>query len=594
MKHFLTILALMFATVATYGYTDLVTPGYQPNGSNFMKEGVTVDWSTQKIVALIDVTNCTDDNENLLSLGYNISQYYRDSNYKFHIYYKTSVPDMTIAYNGSGENYLQEHKGITDKLIRIEISKANGVTVNGVSWNKSGETYNSETTYKDFFNQSSIQVGSEQDASHATYKYVRVQGLNEFVTPTITVGTLPGTTALGSNPDGYKPAGSTFTTSNVSIDWSKQKLVASIDVTNCTGQNENILSVGKNISSYTDNDGIRFHLYYTATTTPRDMTIAYNASSETYLKEHKSITDKTLLIEISKANGITVNGVSWNKVTSDFDTAYDAFFKLGTYEVGSTQGASGTETNASRDRSHATYNYIRVVDIDTQMSSEDLTFAETETESNAKTTLSEKNNTMLTSVTLTRTLTADEWNTFCVPFNITDISAFGAVKEFDSVSGSTMLFKDATSIVAGKPYLVKPKTSYIENPKFVYPTITSDTPDANVSNDNTYNFVGVYGTHTFTDDASTSYILVSGGSLVNPTANTTMNGMRAYFTYTKAGGVAPRVAIDGVETALTEVVGSEEITDGRIYNLRGMYVGNDESRLAKGIYIKNGKKVVLN
>ena len=587
MKKILTILALMVATVTAYGYTNVLTPGYQPAGATFSNT-VSIDWTTQKLVASIDVTNSTGSNELLLSVGQNISDYNNSTGARFHLYLEvgSSSTTMTLCYSdGVGYSNLQDKKTITAKELLIEISKEKGFTINGESWNSATSDF--ATAYSTLFNLSSIEVGSlegssrgkDYDRSHATYNYVRVQGLDEDITsntPTITVGSLPGTTAL-NNSDGWNAGGNSFT-KTVTIDWNKQKLVASIDLTTCDGTSENILSVGQSISSWATSNA-RIHLYYTRSGTKLNFWYQDENGSNRMCAQDYVFSGDVFNIEISKANGLMVNGTNLNINNIDLSKLWT----ITSLEVGSQEGNT---------RSKATYNYVRVVDIN---ECNDVTLAETTTDTDYATLATTYKDKTQASLTLTRTLTADAWNTFCVPFNITDISAFGTVKEFSSVSGSTMIFKDASTIEAGKPYLVKPAGSNIKNPKFVYATITSDTPETNVSNNSTYNFVGVYGQHTFTsDDASTSYILVSGGSLVNPTANTTMNGMRAYFTYTKSGSVAPRVLIDGVETALTEVVGSEEVSDGRIYNLRGMYVGNDESRLAKGIYIKNGKKVVLN
>ena len=592
MKHFLTILALMFATIAAYGDTVegtvVVDDGYKPAGTVFTKTA-TIDWDKQKFVASIDVSGCTGTKENILSVGGAIATWGSNN---IHFYYTRSGSGGTINMyvRGTGTDFGITDQSVSGDVLLIEISKENGITVNGDGTNFNNSSTDFNSLYSTLFGLTSIQVGSEDTGaarSTATYNYVRIQNLTEetpSVTPTITAGTLPGTTMITDGAETYTGDGSSAFTWSASIDWSTQKFVASIDVTNC-GSNENILSLGKSVDDWDGN----IHFFYTHTGTT--MNIYAQAVGSTYSYGSASVPGDVLLIELSKDNGLTVNGTAFNNGSTDYSTLFSEIF--GSSSTATIKAGCRSDNGASKSK--ATYNYVRVVDKDVTMPSENVTFAETETESNAHTTLSEKNNTMLTSVTLTRTLTADAWNTFCVPFNITDISAFGAVKEFDSVNGSTMVFKDASTIEAGKPYLVKPAGSNIKNPKFVYATITSDTPETNVSNNSTYNFVGVYGQHTFTsDDASNSYILVSGGSLVNPKENTTMNGMRAYFTYTKTGSVAPRVLIDGVETALTEVVGSEEVSDGRIYNLRGMYVGNDESRLAKGIYIKNGKKVVLN
>jgi hypothetical protein len=181
-----------------------------------------------------------------------------------------------------------------------------------------------------------------------------------------------------------------------------------------------------------------------------------------------------------------------------------------------------------------------------------------------------------------------------VPFSVPDISGLGdvVVKKYKSVNGTTMYFETVKSIEAGEPYIIKPNGSDIVNPIFKNATISKKS--AKTEGTGNYSIVGVYSQKTFeTNEVANSYILVSSGDLVNPTAGSTMKGMRAYFTFATTQTAAPRVVIDGVETALTEVVSSEAVSDGRIYNLRGMYVGNDASRLAKGVYIMNGKKVVL-
>ena len=202
---------------------------------------------------------------------------------------------------------------------------------------------------------------------------------------------------------------------------------------------------------------------------------------------------------------------------------------------------------------------------------------------------------------VSRTMTQSKWNTFCLPFTVSEsefknLSQHAKIKAFKSVEGTTMYLEDATSIEARKPYLVMPTDAYFAMYVTSYTKATmgsSTTPSTSVGSDD-YKFIGVYSPKTFSEsEAAKSLILVSDGKLVNPVKETTMKGLRAYFTYTGKSEVAPRLVIDGVETALTEVVSNEEVSDGRIYNMRGMYVGNDASRLAKGIYIMNGKKVVL-
>lgn len=201
-------------------------------------------------------------------------------------------------------------------------------------------------------------------------------------------------------------------------------------------------------------------------------------------------------------------------------------------------------------------------------------------------------------VSLKRTLVADKWNTFCVPFDLDDTSAFFEgveIKEYDDqkgVEGNTMYFKKVNAIVAGQPCLVKPKTDIV-NPVFENVRIKADAPQSVGSAD--YKFVGVFCPLTFDDGMSRkSLFLSSDGSLIYPDSGTTMRGMRAYFSFPgEMQSNIAKIVIDSDETAISDVVTDDNTSDSGIFNLNGAYVGNDESKLGKGIYIKNRKKVVV-
>lgn len=201
-------------------------------------------------------------------------------------------------------------------------------------------------------------------------------------------------------------------------------------------------------------------------------------------------------------------------------------------------------------------------------------------------------------VSLKRTLVADKWNTFCVPFDLDDTSAFFEgveIKEYDDqkgVEGNTMYFKKVNAIVAGQPYLVKPKTDIV-NPVFENVRIKTDVPQSVGSAD--YKFVGVFNPLTFDDGMSRkSLFLSSDGSLIYPDSGTTMRGIRAYFSFPgEMQSNIAKIVIDSDETVISDVVTDDNTSDSGIFNLNGAYVGKDESKFGKGIYIKNRKKVVV-
>ena len=204
------------------------------------------------------------------------------------------------------------------------------------------------------------------------------------------------------------------------------------------------------------------------------------------------------------------------------------------------------------------------------------------------------NNGLQTSVKLSRKLLANQWNTFCVPFDIdiadSKINGIEAsVMEYDHTTGNTMEFKEATKIVAGKAYLVKPSAD-ITDLRFDNVTIKKDDPT--VSGDaNGYSFVGIYNPKTFSgNDQERVLILASEAKFMRVNNGQRMKGMRAYFTIpagTKAEAV--RLMINNRPTALTEITTTPS-TSEKIFYIDGTYAGSDIKNVKKGLVIKGGKK----
>ena len=190
----------------------------------------------------------------------------------------------------------------------------------------------------------------------------------------------PDVPGIKVGEDGYQPAGEKFAW-NTAIDWNTQKLVASINVAGCTGENEGILSVGDAIDAWF---GTHFHLYYTRSN--NTLQVNYLDATGNPIRKDVEVTGDELLIEISKAAGITVNGESVNylnesgELTEDF-TVYNALWALTEISVGSQEG---------NGRSNATYNYVRIQEVPvTVTESESFTDDLTVTEPSTKTKTSE-------------------------------------------------------------------------------------------------------------------------------------------------------------------------------------------------------------
>ena len=212
-------------------------------------------------------------------------------------------------------------------------------------------------------------------------------------------------------------------------------------------------------------------------------------------------------------------------------------------------------------------------------------------------TLDEKlNNTISEEKSVTvktvRTLVANKWNTFCVPFDteIDGTALEGAtVKTIGTVVGNVINLVDATKIEAGVPYLVKPTTGNIENPTFKGVTISVTTPVEKGNTD--YKFVGTYSPKKITEgEFGKIWGVTAEGKLAKINEGTTMKGLRAYFVF-PTNAAAAKLNFDGETTGINNIETNAAV-NGKVYNLNGQYVGNSLNGLKKGIYVVNGKKVI--
>lgn len=201
-------------------------------------------------------------------------------------------------------------------------------------------------------------------------------------------------------------------------------------------------------------------------------------------------------------------------------------------------------------------------------------------------------------VQLKRSLSPTQWNTFCVPFTISEdmiAEKFGVgtqVRTFGSMNGNVMNFTAATTIEAGKPYIVKP-TKEVVDPIFTGVNIVASDPVK--SGADGFFMQGTYGAKTDLTTDGTNLFLGDGNKFYKPAAGSTkMKGMRAFFIVPQGTNFAAlRANIDGATTAIDELTTVvEQPTDNRIYNLQGQFVGTSFEGL-HGVYVQNGKKVLV-
>ena len=147
------------------------------DGTNF-NWSIPVDWNTQKIVMSISTATCTTGCEHIIGLGTDGTSWGGN----LHMY-RTSNDQQLQCYFGAGA--INTGKFPEGNPIKVEISKANGLVVDGT-------TRITAAQLADLFAMSTVVMGTGEGSnilSHATYNYVKVvdKDWTEPTEPEVTV-----------------------------------------------------------------------------------------------------------------------------------------------------------------------------------------------------------------------------------------------------------------------------------------------------------------------------------------------------------------------------------------------------------------------
>ena len=215
-----------------------------------------------------------------------------------------------------------------------------------------------------------------------------------------------------------------------------------------------------------------------------------------------------------------------------------------------------------------------------------------------------------------RTLYADgSWNTLCLPFSLSAADTYTNLgsctlktlgsSDYDSATGTlTLNFIDATTIEAGKPYLIKWASGGGNRTNPSFSGVTINYVDAAVKTDNV-TFQGSFSPVSLAANDKTVLYLGSDNKLYYPTADMTVGSCRAVFRLKDitagdlaSGANARRFVVnfgDGEKTTgIISIDNGQLIIDNSMdawYTLDGRRLTGKPT--AKGLYINNGRKVVI-
>lgn len=202
---------------------------------------------------------------------------------------------------------------------------------------------------------------------------------------------------------------------------------------------------------------------------------------------------------------------------------------------------------------------------------------------------------------LKRSFVADDtWYTICLPFNVAQkqlVEVFGGEKvelrTFDHMEGMVMYFKSVENLEAGVPYLIKPNKN-LDNLLFENVKIDMAAhPDLQVGADG-YFMKGTYQATELNPDG-TNLFLGDNNTFFRPSENDhRMKGTRVYFIIPrKAVGKVLSYDTETIVDGIVDVEVNSQSNSQKVYNINGVYVGDNLQNLTPGVYIVDGKKVVV-
>lgn len=188
--------------------------------------------------------------------------------------------------------------------------------------------------------------------------------------------------------------------------------------------------------------------------------------------------------------------------------------------------------------------------------------------------------------TVNRTMTANVWNTLVVPFDMAIPSGW-TVKEPTKFEDGTLTFGTASSIVAGKPYIVKPESA-VTSFSATNVTLKKDLVNTNVGEGTTATMTGTYEAGTVPTDSYIIGIKNGESNLYKVNSTVTLKPFRAYFTV--SGEASARIAINFDDDEVTGITLQEiENESGNAGMKDGKYFEN-----GKIVIVKNGVKYTTN
>ena len=205
-------------------------------------------------------------------------------------------------------------------------------------------------------------------------------------------------------------------------------------------------------------------------------------------------------------------------------------------------------------------------------------------------------------VELKRELYAKEWNSICLPFNLSAdqvVAAWGAgtkVLEFTSTTGNNLNLTERADIKAGTPYFLQPERVSTDH-TYTFTDIETATWDVSGKVPSiTIEPIKLTGFYTPTELPARCYVFGDENKLYHLVSPMPADGFRCYFQDMSGYDRQLTWGFDDNTTGIDGTfVKPEAPKVGNIYTVNGQLVSRNSTAagLAPGVYIMNGIKLIV-
>lgn len=205
-------------------------------------------------------------------------------------------------------------------------------------------------------------------------------------------------------------------------------------------------------------------------------------------------------------------------------------------------------------------------------------------------------------VELKRKLYAKEWNSICLPFNVSHdqvVATWGEgtrVLEFTSTVGNKLILSDRSDIKAGTPYFFQPERVSTDHTYTFTDIETATWVDSGKVPSKTIKPIKLTGFYTPTELPARCYVFGDENKLYHLVSAMPANGFRCYFQDLSVSDCQYTWGIDDNTTGIDGTFVTPQAPKvGNIYTVNGQLVRRNSTAagLAPGVYIMNGIKLIV-